>query len=73
MSEDVQGQMSVTYISEENVEAYGSLLLRAVQEIDDLCFEDKNTETDDEEEEVAVCEPVSKCAETMHGICTTTC
>jgi hypothetical protein len=71
--EDVQRQMNVTFISEENVEAVDSLLLCAVQEIDYFCFEDNNTETDDEEEEAAVREPILKCAEAMHWIHATTC
>jgi hypothetical protein len=70
--EDIQRQMNLTFISEENVETDDNLLC-AVQEIDDHCFEDNNTKIDDEEEEAAVREPVSKCAEAVHWICTKTC
>jgi hypothetical protein len=44
-----------------------SLLPCAVQETDNLCTEDKNTEIDDKNEDMdtAVCKPIPKCSEAM--------
>jgi hypothetical protein len=65
--EDVMEKMNVTFTFEEYVEADDNLLPSTVQEIDDLCTEDKNTEIDDEdeEEEAAACKPIPKCSEAM--------
>jgi hypothetical protein len=44
--------MHVTFTSGEYVESDDNLIRYAVHEIDSLCIEDKNIESDDEEEEV---------------------
>jgi hypothetical protein len=50
--------MNVILAFEKHAEADDNLLPCAVQEIDDLCTDDKNTEIDDEEEEATACKPV---------------
>jgi hypothetical protein len=57
--------MNVILTFEKYAEADDNLLLCAVQEIDDLCTEDKNTEIDYEGEEAAACKPVPMCSEPM--------
>jgi hypothetical protein len=47
---NVKEKMNVTFTSGENVE-YENLLSYSVYEIDSLCIEDKNIESDDDEEE----------------------
>jgi hypothetical protein len=42
----------------------------AVQEIDNLCFEDKSAETDDEEKGGATCKPILKYSEIMQCLVT---
>jgi hypothetical protein len=56
MCEDAEEKTNVTFIFEEYAEADDHHLPCAVQETDDLCIEDKNTETEDEE--AAACKPV---------------
>jgi hypothetical protein len=71
--EDVKETMNVTFTFKEYAQAEDNLLPCAVQELDDLCIEDKNTQTDDneEEEEAAAYTPIPKCSEAMH--CLDTC
>jgi hypothetical protein len=57
-------KINETLTSEEYIQADDSLL----QETDDLCIEDKNTESDDEDEETAACKPISKCSEAMQSL-----
>jgi hypothetical protein len=57
--------MNLILAFEKYAEADDNLLPCAVQEIDDLCTEDKNTEIDDEEEEAAAFKPVPVCSEAM--------
>jgi hypothetical protein len=45
---------------EKHVQSDDILLPCAVQEVDNLCTEDRTTETDDEEGD-AVCKQISKC------------
>jgi hypothetical protein len=58
---------NVTFRSEEYVEVDDSLLPCAVQETDNLCTEDKNTETDDKNEDMdtELCKPIPQCSEVM--------
>jgi hypothetical protein len=65
--EDVKEMMNVTLTFKEYVQADDNLLPCAVQELDNLCIEDKNTQTDDneEEEEAAAYSPIPKCSQAM--------
>lgn len=65
MLEDVKEKMNVTLTFEQYLQADDNLLACAVQEIDNIGIEDKNTAADDEveEEEAAVFIPIPKCSE----------
>jgi hypothetical protein len=54
-----------TFTFEQQVEADDNLLPLAVQEIDNLCTEDKNTETDYEEEAATMCKLICMCNEAI--------
>jgi hypothetical protein len=54
--------MNVILAFEKYAEADDNVLPCAVQEIDVLCTEDKDTNIDDEEEEAAACKPVAMCS-----------
>jgi hypothetical protein len=62
-------KVTVTFTFKEYVQPNDNLLPFAVQEIDDLRTED-NRETDDEDEEaeVAACKPIHKCGEAMQRL-----
>jgi hypothetical protein len=62
---DLKEKMNVRFAFEEYVDADDNLLPCAVQETGNLCIEDKNTETDDDDEETAACKPIPKCSEAM--------
>jgi hypothetical protein len=49
---DVEEKMNVTFTSGEYMESDDNLIPYAVHEIDSLCIEDKNIESDDKEDEV---------------------
>jgi hypothetical protein len=53
------------FICEEYAEADDNLIPFVVQETDNLCTEDKNTETDDEEEDTVTCKSIPKYSEAM--------
>jgi hypothetical protein len=57
--------MNVMFTCEEHAEADNNLIPCVGQETDSLCTEDKDTDTDDKEDETVTCQPIPKYSEPM--------